>query len=322
MIQSILVPLDGSRFAERALPTAVALAQRTGARLLLTRVHVPLPFEAFPASHGAMEADIHFADGAYMQEWVQRLASRRIQAEGVVLCGSVPFALRVAARTCADPVVVMASHRRRPAARALYGSIADSLIRRSGTPVLLVGDTARTGAAIRRVLVPLDGSSAAERVALPAFDVAGPVEYVLVHVRHHRPEESGITPPVDAAVHASIRRIRPLLDGLGAHTTVRLGRGRVAETIASIARPGDLVAMTTRHGTVGSLLFGSTADQVMRAAPDVAALIFQPGGRRNSAAWGLPAARTRRPPDYAKTNGWRTVPAGAVRGSGWGRTEP
>ena len=41
MFQTILVPLDGSKLSEQALPLAQSLAKATGARLELVRVHSP-----------------------------------------------------------------------------------------------------------------------------------------------------------------------------------------------------------------------------------------------------------------------------------------
>ena len=54
MIHSVLVPLDGSPFAEHALPWGTTLARRADARLLLARVH-----EFFPPADGAT---VLFAD--------------------------------------------------------------------------------------------------------------------------------------------------------------------------------------------------------------------------------------------------------------------
>ena len=39
MLRSILVPLDGSEFAENAIPLALNIATRAGAHLELLRVH-------------------------------------------------------------------------------------------------------------------------------------------------------------------------------------------------------------------------------------------------------------------------------------------
>ena len=123
MTGSILVPLDGSRFAEQALPAAI------------------------------------------------------VRAEGVVLRGAVPSALRMAATSCLADLVVLASHRPPPFERVLYDSVADVLVRRSGVPVLLADGGAAGPWHVARVLIPLDGSAESEAAVGPAFDVAGPVEY-------------------------------------------------------------------------------------------------------------------------------------------------
>ncbi|MCH7935026.1 MAG: universal stress protein, partial [Gemmatimonadetes bacterium] len=46
MFESLLVPLDRSKFSERSLPTAIALAGESGATLHLVHVHVPkVPYQ-------------------------------------------------------------------------------------------------------------------------------------------------------------------------------------------------------------------------------------------------------------------------------------
>ena len=40
--RSLLVPLDGSAFGEHALPLALGIARRCGARVRLVHVHAPL----------------------------------------------------------------------------------------------------------------------------------------------------------------------------------------------------------------------------------------------------------------------------------------
>jgi nucleotide-binding universal stress UspA family protein len=42
MFSTVIVPLDGSALAARALPFALRLARSTSGRLVLVRAHVPL----------------------------------------------------------------------------------------------------------------------------------------------------------------------------------------------------------------------------------------------------------------------------------------
>ena len=64
MKPSVMVPLDGSPFAERAVPLATALARRTGSSLCFVRVHVDAldadwpaaPFRRFDAVRRSLES--------------------------------------------------------------------------------------------------------------------------------------------------------------------------------------------------------------------------------------------------------------------------
>lgn len=318
MIRSILVPLDGSRFAERALPAAEALARRTRAPLVLVRVHVPLPLEALPGWQATLDSDLVNAEASYLRRWAETLASHGVRAESVAVRGSVPFALRIAARSCAGAVIVMASHRRRPLDRVLYGSVADSLVRRSGCPVLLVGEPAAAApTAFGRVVVPLSAAAGAEAVVRSAFEIAGPVNYVLVHVRSEKRDLRHAAGPGDDSdeplVPDSLHRARTLLEGWGVTPEVRVLRGEpVADVIAGMVREGDLLAIAARHGRGRRLLFGSTADRLVRALPDRPVLLGRPQPRPTvSSTVALDGvARHGRP----RSPGWRD--ASARKGGG------
>lgn len=285
MLSTILVPLDGSGFAERALPLAERVARRTGARVWLVRVHVPLPAEAFPGRFDAVDARLHATEESYVQRWARVLSARGVPADGVVLGGDVPFALRTAAGSCVGCLLVMAGHRRPPLARALFGSITDGLVRRAGVPVLVAGadPDPRDPDRFRRVLLPLDGSAAAESVLLPALDVAGPVSFVLLHLRGTAGPAAGPRERAAArdGVDESLDRVRGLLVDRGASVAVRFATGASASAcIAGAAREGDLIAMTTRHGTSGRLFLGSTTDEVVRTVPDAPVLLLRSRDRR------------------------------------------
>ena len=83
MTNTILVPLDGSPLAERALPPAVAIARRGGGRLVLVRavpfLSRPQDERAFPTLAAAREAAIAEARG-YLDGHVARLASYGVAA--------------------------------------------------------------------------------------------------------------------------------------------------------------------------------------------------------------------------------------------------
>lgn len=97
MFQRILVPLDGSKRAESALPVAARIARSTGAKLLLLRV-VPPPTEAsLDALQSVLSLEKVPGTGAQRAcVWIAP-GRNRARTRGRVGCG----AFRASARGCA-----------------------------------------------------------------------------------------------------------------------------------------------------------------------------------------------------------------------------
>ena len=184
MFRTVLVPLDGSPFAEQALPWALCLARRAGAALDLVRGHVlyalTQPAAAWAPFDPVAEAECKQEECAYLNAVARRLtavapvAVRRTLVDGYETEGI----LRRVQDDRAD-LVVMATHGRGPLGRFFLGSVADVLVRETSVPVLLVrprgvAPDLRAVPAVANVLVPLDGSPLAERALGPAADLARP----------------------------------------------------------------------------------------------------------------------------------------------------
>ena len=99
MIRSIMVPLDGSRFGEHALPLALALARRAEATLQLVHVHQAMP----PASIAGVvvlddaELLMQKEELAYLDKVVRRLTEvAPVQVTTALLQGEVVSALQAA----------------------------------------------------------------------------------------------------------------------------------------------------------------------------------------------------------------------------------
>jgi nucleotide-binding universal stress UspA family protein len=300
MPRSILVPLDGSPFAEHALPLALAVARRLGASIELVLVHEPSRFPHPSADLRTPDALIAVAVREHGDDYLRGAAERVREAT------EVPVATRLlegpVAETLADEaagvdaaLVVMATHGRGGVSRMWLGSVADALIRRIETPLLLVRplEGAAPGPvahAFRRVLVPLDGSPFAEEIIEPAMALAGTegVEYHLVQGVYYlnavgiSPE--ALVPPVpDYEVEEAPRYLEGVATGMRT-------RGAKVVTHVDVNEPParallryveeqkvDLVAMAT-HGRSGvrRLALGSVADKVLRASP-VPVLLGHPG---------------------------------------------
>jgi nucleotide-binding universal stress UspA family protein len=293
MKPTLLVPLDGSRFAEHALPLALAIAERTGATLQVIRVHDPIVTATDGTDLAALEVDALLADRemTYLGGVVKRLA--HVSAVAVrpnLVSGPVVSAIREAAEATSPDLVVMTSHGRGPWGRLWFGSIADQLLRRLPMPVLLVrpaeGDVDLAAKpAPRRILIPLDGSKLSERILGPATDLGrvAHAEYRLLHVvepvlvPYHHPSGNVVAGSslevlnqlqqgAEAYLQGVAERLRA--QGLHVETCVEIG-SPVAATILGEARASgaDLIALET-HGRGGltRLFLGSVADQVLQGA--------------------------------------------------------
>ena len=177
-IKSILVPLDGSAFAEQAIPLALGIAEQSGAVLNLVHVFVPAdvlePYEAlhFGDALKSLKDDKH----RYLADVVDKLAgtSPVFVASRVIEARAVSPSLNEVPGLDAD-LVVMATHGRGTLGRFWSGSVAHSLLQRMTVPVILVPGTedpvtfnAKT---VDHVLLPLDGTEVSEKVLKPFMDL-------------------------------------------------------------------------------------------------------------------------------------------------------
>ena len=297
----ILVPLDGSELAERAVPVAVEIARRAGAELRLVHVHVALPVEPiYVEGLPVVDAELHPQrrrhEQAYLDRAVQQLAGG-VGASVMILEGSPAAALAGYARTSGARLVVMTTHGRGGLEHLWLGSVAEELTRLSPVPLLLIRPGASSvPGAFRRVLVPLDGSPLSESILphaswIARLDPAG--EVVLLQVVQPATDAIWVA---DASVLAAggtadlvrreeenaRRRLDALVERLAAEGVPARGRvvvsANVAKGILDAARKeaAEVVALAT-HGRSGlvRLALGSIADKVLRGSP-VPVLLYRP----------------------------------------------
>jgi nucleotide-binding universal stress UspA family protein len=136
-LAKILVPLDGSALAESALTRAVAVAGATGAAILLLRAA-----EAPALAVGDQtEAQVKVVREA--EEYLD-LVKRRLQTETSapistsVWYGHPSEAIAEGAHFNGVDMIVMTTHGRSGLGRILLGSVAESVIRSTATPILVL----------------------------------------------------------------------------------------------------------------------------------------------------------------------------------------
>ncbi|MCS6864445.1 MAG: universal stress protein [Gemmataceae bacterium] len=290
-LQSIVVPLDGSPFGEFALPYALSLARRAGAKIEMIHVY-QLPETTERSLVTALRDDHQAAEQArhYLTEVAQRLraAAPGLDITATLVQGRISEAICDHLTTTSPSLAVLTTHGRGPLSRFWLGSVATDLMQRSPVPLLLVRPSDHppdwtADVAPQRILLPLDGSPFSEQI-LPLAIAIGTLTHATYRLLEVVPPAvpvggDGLTlysPPSPAVVQEwaceaqtylhSVRSRYPALHG--AETYVAAG-WPTATTILTDAADHriDLIALAT-HGRSGivKFLLGSVADKVVRGA--------------------------------------------------------
>lgn len=305
----VVVALDGSAFADAALPVALGVARATGAPLELVSVVDSAP--GVHAVSGArvpdqtldrdQEARLRTALHAHLEQVRGRVSAQPdAPAVSTTLLNGRPAEclLDHAERTQATALVIT-THGRGGLSRLWLGSVTDALVRHATCPIVVVrpveraaGEAANlTPVPLGRLLVTLDGSHASERVLQPLMALFGNrVAYLLMravsplHPLLQRlatgPEyEQDLASQTDL-VTRYLNRIVDEVRATGADAAFCAPAGfEPAHAINEAAsnHRADLIAIATHgRGPLGRVLLGSVADKVLRSA-DLPVLLYRTG---------------------------------------------
>lgn len=295
MLDQLLVTLDGSQFGEHALPFAKAIAEKTGSSVNISHVHCCEPptelLQNTPFQYEGVSLDTYQMKDAEEQREYLKAQEAALKAQlpdnricSALLEGYVTEALERHAREIGADLIVMTTHGRTGVSRAWLGSVADSLVRHSSFPLLVIrpledGGTFPTPA-FSHFLVPLDGSPMGEKILEPALAMGKPLgaRFTLLHVvSPHVTVGARVSPLPSGHLEERMSKARSYLDGV----VERLNQEGVeaqskieshfapARAILNTAEEenADLIALAT-HGYTGvkRALLGSVADKVLRGA--------------------------------------------------------
>jgi nucleotide-binding universal stress UspA family protein len=204
MFKRVLVPLDGSARAERALAVGARIARSSGGSLLLLRV-VGTSIEFWPYQ-APQPGQAQRTVDASLEEASKYLASTAATLEGVptetmALFGPTASTILSVAYAHDVDLIVMCSHGYTGVTRWIMGSVAEKVARHATVPILILRDGGPLPVGPHpdatqplRVLVPLDGSARAKSAIDPAarliFALAAPAQGAVHLARVVRPPEA------------------------------------------------------------------------------------------------------------------------------------
>lgn len=288
-ITTVLVPLDGSEIAERALPWAKAVAG-SGAQIVLMEVTpVATSVRAFG---GQVIGEAETIQEGYRQmaekqlnDAVDRWFSKDDKVSTVIVSGDPGEQILAVAEDKGAEIIVMSSHGRGAIGRFVSGSIADRVVRHAPVPVMIVGPGGEIAehAQIKRIIAPIEDSDLS-RAALPIAGAISkltkaPVTALTVivptsDISSTFPGVLGTVPPVafdnanermmddaKAVMDSALQTLRN--DGVEAHGLIYTGTA--ADSIMSALEPGDVIVLSShaRQG-LARWVIGSTSMKLIQ----------------------------------------------------------
>jgi nucleotide-binding universal stress UspA family protein len=263
MLKKILVALDGSENAEKALPWVKQFAARETAEVIVLRV----------ACDDDLLREYVDEDLRYAHDYVQRI-ERELNYAGVpcrtlVRKGNpARVIVRAADREGCD-LIVMSTRGGSTVKRWAVGGVTEQVMRLSPIPVLVVRSRSvlpRQGH-VRRVIVPVDGSKLAEAAVPWSVRLSKLIKAkaVFLHVYPAgRRAPKGRRLANFTALNQRMTRLCHDLHQKGRKASFNVQRGDPAERILAFADQNDLI-VTTTHGAGGfkRWVFGSVAEKLI-----------------------------------------------------------
>jgi len=265
MYERILVPLDGSRLAEMALPYAEEMAGRLGSKIILLSVA------------GSTEAREYHQHQIYVEKimgeirhnaerYLEKQTDKEIKVDSATLVGHPAEEIVNYADKEAVELIVMVTHGLSGIRRWALGSVADKVVRAAKQPVTLIRanaprDVCEKGI-LDKLLVPLDGSSESE-VVLPYVEELASRLKAEVTLLQVVPQPDRVY----ADAEGYLGKVGDSLREKGITVQCEIKVGTAADEIIKLADETETdVVMMAAHGSsgIGRWSLGSIAEKVLQ----------------------------------------------------------
>jgi nucleotide-binding universal stress UspA family protein len=287
MFEKILVPLDGSPFAERALAPALALAQQGHGEIILLSVPYMKQIVVEDWDNYGFDQSLEQSQQE-LTEYLEGLRAKKahpdLRLRTVIGVGDEAGVIVDTAVAQGVDLIVMATHGRSGFSRWMLGSVTERVLRTALCPVLVI----REDKPLAHIMITLDGSALSEYALGPGMEIASRLgsPVTLLSVENGEPLDQGFVAELEKVetglgartiedfyhrTEAYLQRLaRDLQTDLDQIIHIVPRTGPVAEAILETIETDDidLVVMAT-HGRTGlkRWVYGSVTEKVLRAAP-------------------------------------------------------
>ncbi len=286
LYQKILVPLNGSDLAEKALPYARSIAKLKKSNLILFSVSLTMFVE---------RRDRLFS--SYLEIKSKELHEEGIKATIATSYGDVAEEIIKYTRNNKPDLIVMATHGYSGAKKWMFGSITHKVLYNTKIPVLLIkSQSSESSVEFNKILVPVDGSSFSESTFPHVEELSRNTkrEVLLLHVSEAPVVPSYGSRPINPTwkkyrddtwaemekqAVAYLDKVRGALKKKRIKVqskVVKAEIGKVAQTIMQISREdkADLIIIATQgRSGVSRWVYGSIANRIMEESSQPVLLI-------------------------------------------------
>jgi nucleotide-binding universal stress UspA family protein len=284
--KKILVPLNGSELAEKALPYAKSIAKLKKSKVTLFAVSLTIFVE---------RRDRLFS--SYLEANAEELNKEGIKAATATSYGDVAKEIVKYANENKMDLIVMATHGYTGAKKWMFGSITQKVLYGTEIPVLLIKARApEASAEFKKILVPVDGSPFSESTLPYVEELTRRTnkEVILLHICEPPIVPSYGTQPINPTWKKYrddmweemeklstnyLEKMIAIMKSKKIKVTSRLAKaqtGEVARTIMKISKEEkvDLLVMASQgRAGVTRWVYGSVANKIVEEFPQPILLI-------------------------------------------------
>ncbi|WP_263409866.1 universal stress protein [Terriglobus tenax] len=270
-LRRILVATDFSSFADTALLAACHLARAYQSELVLFHNITPPPVSP-DATMSSVEAAAAASDHAANRMKAQiafRPELKAIPHRAIVREGYMNEELASVAQEESIDLVVVGSHGARGFEKVLLGSVAESMLRKSRLPVMVVGPDAKVSETPQSILFATDLQPAALHAAQYATSLAEEFQANLT-LLHVIPQPGWPTHDERNAVSKELRQLLPGDMPSVCQTAVRVSHGEPAREIVRQANQSEAnLIVVGRHdkGPLADRALWTTLTRLIQDAP-------------------------------------------------------
>ncbi len=267
----ILVPTDMSEFAKLAVRYAVLFQQRLGAALTLMyadEFYFPVDLLELPMGYyleNAPETKKKLSE--QLRNYVR--ANVPLGAEALVVQDAPARAIASTARDIRADLIIMGTHGRRGWRRALLGSVTESVLRDTDTPVLTIAPSLMkdTPPQIRTILCPVNFTRIARESLTHACSIAQAfgAELIVMYVAETVDDEH--VPHVETAFS---NWIDPQVQKNCSYKQLLVRAEDAADKVLQTAKDMavDLIVVGAQHRLFHeATIIGTTTERITRFAP-------------------------------------------------------